>query len=87
MSENIIAFLACIFLILIFGRLFLVPLKHIFKIILNSILGAIILYIINLIGSLFNFYIGINIFTCLTVGLLGIPGVICMVLIRLIIGS
>ena len=37
--------------------------KKVLKLIINSILGAILIYIINLIGSTWGFYIGINILT------------------------
>ena len=86
MNENIIAFLASICVIFIIGRLFLVPLKKILKILLNSIIGGIILYIVNLIGGTFNFYIGINMFTCIMVGILGVPGIICLIIIKILLG-
>ncbi len=86
MNQNIIAFLASICVIFILGRLFLFPIKKILKLVLNSILGGIILYIINIIGGMFNFYIGINIFTCIMVGILGIPGIICLIIVKVLIG-
>ena len=86
MNENIIAFLASICVIFIVGRLFLVPLKKILKILLNSVIGGILLYILNLIGGTFNFYIGINIFTCIMTGLLGVPGIICLIIVKILLG-
>ena len=86
MNQNIIAFLASICLIFILGRLFLFPIKKILKVVLNSILGGIGLYVINIIGGMFGFQIGINIFTATIVGILGIPGIICLVIIKLLIG-
>lgn len=58
-------------------------LKWPMKIILNGILGVIILYIVNLIGSSFNFSLAINPITALIAGFLGIPGVIVLIIIRL----
>ena len=45
--NNIIAFTACIFFLFIFGKLFIVPIKTILKLVLNSFLGAFLIYIIN----------------------------------------
>ena len=84
--NNIIAFIACIFFIFIVGKIFILPLKTILKFILNSVVGGIIIFIINLIGGLWNFHIGLNIFTSIIVGILGVPGTILVIMIKLLIG-
>lgn len=84
--NNIIAFIACLFFLFIIGKVFIVPLKTIFKFILNSIIGGIIIFIINFIGGVFNFHIGLNLITSIFVGILGIPGAIVVVLIKLLLG-
>lgn len=86
MDSNIITFLACICFIFIFGRIFIVPFKKILKLIINSILGGLTIYIINLIGANFGFHIGLNIFTSILVGLLGLPGAVCLIIVKLLIG-
>ena len=86
MDSNIITFLACICFIFIFGRIFIVPIRKILKIILNSILGGVVIYLINFIGANFGFHIGLNIFTSLIIGLLGLPGSVCLIIIKLLIG-
>lgn len=63
MDTNTITFLACICFLFIFGRLFIVPLKKILKIILNSCIGAGFIYVVNIIGANFGFHIGLNFFT------------------------
>ena len=83
--NNIIAYIACIFFLFIFGKIFIVPIKTIAKLIINSILGGLIIFIINLIGSFFNFHIGLNLITSIFVGLLGIPGAIVIIIIKLLI--
>lgn len=87
MDKNIIAYVACICLLFIMGRIFIVPLGKVIKIILNSVMGAGIIYLINLIGANWNFSIGINIITSIIVGLLGIPGVILIIFVKLLISS
>ena len=85
MDSNIITFLACICFIFIFGRIFIVPIRKILKIILNSILGGVVIYLINFIGANFGFHIGLNIFTSILVGVLGLPGAVCLVIVKLLI--
>ena len=85
-TNEVITFLACVIMIFLFGKIFFLPLKSIIKLVLNSILGAFIIYIINLVGAVWGFYIGLNIFTAVFVGLLGIPGAILLVIIKLFIG-
>ena len=86
MDNNIITYLACICFIFIFGRIFIVPIKKILKLVLNSVLGGLIIFIINLIGANFGFHIGLNIFTSVLVGLLGLPGAVCLIIVKLLIG-
>ena len=84
--NSIIAFIACIFFIFIVGKIFILPLKTILKFILNSVVGGIIIFIVNLIGGFWNFHIGLNIFTSIIVGILGVPGTILVIMIKLLIG-
>lgn len=67
MDSNLITYLACICFIFIFGRIFIVPLKKIFKLVLNSALGGITIFIINLIGANFGFHLGLNFITSIVV--------------------
>lgn len=85
-TNSIITYLACIFFLFLFGKIFILPIKTILKLILNSVLGGILIFIINLVGSLFQFHVGLNIVTSLFVGILGIPGAILLVILKLIIG-
>ena len=84
-GNSIITFLACIIFLFLFGRIFILPLKNIFKLILNSVLGGVLIYIINLIGGAWGFSIGLNFFTSIFVGILGIPGAILLIILQLII--
>ena len=85
-TNNIIAFIACLFFLFMIGKIFIVPLKTILKLIFNSIIGGVIIFIINLIGGFFNFHIGLNIITSIFVGILGIPGAVVVVFIKLLLG-
>ena len=83
--NNIITYIACIFFLFIFGKIFIIPIRTIFKLVMNSILGGLTIFIINLIGSFFNFHIGLNLITSIFVGILGIPGAIVIVIIKLLL--
>ena len=83
--ESIIVYLACIIFLFLIGKVFILPLKSIVKIIGNSILGGVLIFLVNTIGALFEFHIGLNIGTALTTGILGIPGAILLVLLKIFI--
>lgn len=85
METNIITYLACICFLFIFGKVFIIPITKILKLVINSILGGITIFLINLIGTTFGFHIGLNIFTSILVGLLGLPGAICLVIVKILI--
>ena len=66
-----------------FWKNFYITPKSILKLIGNSILGGLLLFVINLIGQMFSFHIGLNVLTAILVGLLGIPGAILLVILKL----
>ena len=87
MNINIITYLACICFLFLFGRIFIVPLKKILKLVLNSVIGGVVIFLINLVGANFGFHIGLNFFTSVLVGLLGLPGAVVLVIIKLLLGG
>ena len=56
-------------------------LKKIIGLVINSLIGFAILYVINLTGII---AIPINIITCLVVGIFGIPGVLVLIALVLL---
>ena len=84
-TNTIIIFLGCIIAIILFGKMLILPIKLIIKLILNSLLGGLIITIINCVGVGFNLHIGLNIFTSIFVGILGIPGAILLLIFKLIL--
>ena len=83
--DNTIIFLACICFLFLIGKIFIVPIKYMIKLIFNSILGALMIFAINLIGGIWGFHIGLNFFTAIMVGILGIPGAICLIIVSLLL--
>lgn len=83
--DIIIAYAAGLILLYVVGWLLLVPLKIVWRFILNGIIGGIALWLLNLIGALIGITIAINPATALTVGFLGIPGLILILLLQLVL--
>lgn len=86
MSLNItviIAYIVGIILLFIVGRLLLVPMKIVIKLLYNAVIGGIVLLIINFLGGMFGYHIALNVLTALIVGTLGIPGIILLVILKM----
>ncbi len=83
MNESILTFLACICFIFLIGRIFVLPLKWLLKLVLNSIIGGLIIFAINLIGGIWGVHIGLNVFTAILVGILGLPGAIILIIAKI----
>jgi len=81
--NNISIIILCIIGIIITGSIFKISILKILKLIINSILGGILIFLINQIGTSFGIHIGLNIVTSIFVGIFGIPGAILLLLIKL----
>lgn len=78
------AFIVGLVAVYFIAKVITLPAKLIMKLIYNGIIGGIMLWVVNLVGSAFNFEIGINVVSALIAGFLGIPGVIALILWKLI---
>lgn len=85
MDTNLLTYLACICFLFIFGRIFIIPIRKVLKLLINSILGGVAIFLINLIGGYWEVHIGLNIFTSILVGILGVPGAIVLVVVKLLL--
>lgn len=83
-TSILIAVIAFLVLSLILVILFFKQLKSIFCLILNSAFGWLGLYIFNLIFASTGFFIGINIASATVVGVLGVPGLLLLCILKLI---
>lgn len=59
------------------------PLLWIWYGLLHTAVGGIVLFVINLIGQYVNFHIAINPVTALITGLLGLPGLMYLVAVKM----
>ena len=83
--DIILAYASGLVLLYFIGWLLLVPLKLILRFLFNAILGGIALWLINTAGKFIGISVAINPVTALTVGFLGIPGLILILLLKYVI--
>jgi len=81
----VLAYSAGVMLIFMLSWIFVKPFKILGRLILNSFLGALFLIIFNFFGKFTGIFIGVNIFTALMLGILGIPGFIALLLLKFLI--
>lgn len=81
----VIAYAIGLLLLYIVGRILIMPLKILVRLFYNGIVGGIVLILINFIGQYIGLKIAINAVTALTVGFLGIPGVVLLLVLRYIL--
>ena len=74
MLEIIAALAVGLLLLTIAAKLLSLPFRLLKKFIVNSVIGAVLLSIVKLLG----FSVTINIVTALIAGIFGIPGVLCI---------
>ena len=67
-------------LIFLVGKIFLWPFKIVLKLAANSLIGGLIIFVINAIGAGFGIFIPLNVISALIVGALGIPGAALMLI-------
>ncbi len=80
---SLLAFAAGIFVLWLICKLLSVPLKIIWKLLVNAVIGAVMLLIFNFFGGIVGFTIPISPVSALVAGILGIPGVIILALIEI----
>jgi len=81
----IIAALFLLVILYIVAQVFIKPVKLLWKLLLNSAVGLILLLIVNYLASYFDFSLPINIISVLIAGFLGIPGVILLICLQLLL--
>lgn len=78
----ILGVLVGLFLLFVFGKLLVIPVKVIGRLLINGIAGAIVLFLINLVGGIFGLNVAITALNALIAGFFGIPGVIVLLLLQ-----
>ena len=76
------AIVICVLLIVLLFKIIKTPLKWAFKLLINAISGFFALVILNFFGGIVGLSLTINLINCLVAGILGLPGVVLLLLIK-----
>ena len=82
--DQILFYLIGLGLLILVGKILVIPLKTIMKLIGNGIVGGITLLIFNMLGGIFGLNLLISPLNALVVGFLGVPGVIVLLILQVI---
>ncbi|MCY6356018.1 pro-sigmaK processing inhibitor BofA family protein [Clostridium sp. ZS2-4] len=83
--EYVAYFVGAIILLFLIAKLLAWPLKILCKLLINAVLGAVLLLVFNFFGGYFGFSIGINAWTALIAGFFGVPGVIFLIIFKILL--
>lgn len=86
-ASTVAAYAFGLFLLYIVAYILYVPLKMIVRLIYNAIIGGLLLWLVNLVGGVFGLSVAINPVTALTVGFLGIPGVVLIIALKYVVAG
>lgn len=78
--SSLVYFIIAIVVIFVIAKLFAWPFKILIKLIINGVVGAILLYLVNFVGAGFGLAIPITAVTALVAGILGVPGVLFLII-------
>ena len=85
-TLNTVLLLAlAVIVVIVLIRVISAPIKLIFKLLINTVIGFAVLYLVNLIGQNFGITIEMNLLHAVIVGIFGIPGVIVLILLQFIL--
>lgn len=80
LSQKILAGLAAAFLLLALIRVFQAPLRLALKLLVNTLLGFLALWAVNLTAAFTGIALGFNLWNALVIGVLGLPGFLLLLL-------
>ncbi|MEG6614632.1 pro-sigmaK processing inhibitor BofA family protein [Pseudoclostridium thermosuccinogenes] len=83
----LIAYILGIIVLFILGRMFSIPLKQVLKVLAKVLMGGVVIFGINIIGSFWGFKIALNVISAAVVGFLGLPGLILMVALKFLLSA
>lgn len=84
LTDKIGIAILCAFVLFSVVRLFAAPLRLAAKVLLNTALGFLALFLLGLTEPVTGFSLGLNFFNALTVGILGVPGLVLLVLLQML---
>ena len=82
LNQKIIAGLLLAFFLITLLRLFQAPLRLALKLLCNTALGFLALWAVNASAALTGIALGLNLWNALTIGVLGLPGFVLLLLVQ-----
>ena len=77
------AYAVGIVLVLLLARFMVMPLRMVFRLIYNGLMGGAALWLINMVGASFGYVLPITVWSALLVGFFGLAGVAALVVYQL----
>ena len=84
LTEKIGVAILCAFFLVAVVRLFAAPLRLALRVLLNTALGFLALFLLGLTEPVTGFSLGLNFLNAVTVGVLGVPGLVLLVLLQML---
>jgi inhibitor of the pro-sigma K processing machinery len=82
LSQKILAALLALFFLVALVRIFSTPLKIALRLLANTLLGFLALWVANLTAAVTGIALGMNLMNALVVGILGLPGFVLLLLVQ-----
>ena len=86
LTDQVFVGLMAAFFLLSLLRIFRSPLRLALKVLGNTLLGFLALWGVNLTAALTGISLGMNLWNALTVGVLGLPGLILLLTLQWVLG-
>jgi len=83
--SAILTLAAALVLLVLLVKVLAAPIRLIFKVLINAGLGFVILFVVNFFGEFLGISLGMNLVNALIAGFLGVPGVILLILLKLLL--
>lgn len=83
--EVIFGYIFGIMMLFLLAKLLLVPIKIIWRLAINALVGGVALFLLNIIGGFIGLHIQINIITALITGIFGVPGIVMILILQYIL--
>ena len=82
LNQKIIAGLLLAFFLITLVRIFRAPLRLALKLLCNTLLGFLALWVVSLTSGFTGIALGLNLWNALVVGVLGLPGFVLLLLVQ-----
>ena len=82
LNQKILVGILAVFFLIALIRVFQAPLRLALKLLANTALGFLALWVVNLTAGVTGITLGLNLWNALVIGVLGLPGFVLLLLIQ-----